>query len=126
MNYQEILAGDIARYEQLKSKSSTTTIRNENVKTDVDPRRSKLIGEIVMAHFPELECFHPKLNKAANEKEFKLFGDFLTKISKYKPLQTAINQMVEDKLAEKKDESPEPECATCKSALFEGAGGEGA
>lgn len=56
-----------------------------------------MIGEIFTKFFPEIECFRPQLNHAADEREFRMFSEFLKKISKYKPVQTAWSQMIERK-----------------------------
>lgn len=100
MDFQKILAGDIARYDQSQVESSYVPNLSEKVKTNIESRRSMLLGEILLARFPELNCFQPQLNKAANDWEFKPFNNFLESISKGKKFQDALKKMVSDKQAE--------------------------
>ena len=94
MNFREILDADIARYEESYRQPSPKTVQDKSVKTNVELRRIKIIGEIVLKHFPDLECFQPQLNQAANEREFKPFEDFLVRISKYKPVEEARKKIL--------------------------------
>ena len=121
MNFREILEADIALYEQKQGEFLSETIPDESVKTNINPKRSQLIGEIMIIHFPDLECFQPQLNKAANKKEFQLFEDFLTAISSDKTFKKELKKMVESKRTEcetKKIKSTKRR-TTCKSALLE-------
>lgn len=99
MNFQEIMTADIARYEEEERQLLCKSADSENVKTNIDSRRSRLIGEIMLAHFPELNCFQPKLNKAANKCEFEPFENFLNVLSKSKVFQKNLKKIVEDKQA---------------------------
>lgn len=100
MDFREILDADIAQYEQNHRRDISKPVQDESVKTDVDPRRSKLIGEIMMKHFPELKCFRPQLNRAANAREFRPLEEFLDKFSNYEPVKTALEELVAKKQAE--------------------------
>lgn len=95
VNFHEILEADIARYEKAHAQFSSKCVHDEQVKTDVDPRRSKLIGEMMIKYFPELKCFRPQLNQAANEIEFKPLEEFLAAISKYKPVQNKLLEVTQ-------------------------------
>lgn len=100
MTFREILEADITRYEQNNHNlSSLEPVKDESAKTKVDFRLKLQLGEVLMKIFPELQCFQPQLNAAANDVEFKPFEEFLAEISQSKSCQKALKKMVEDKLA---------------------------
>lgn len=99
MNFQDILKADIAHYERLHDQSLPQPEKDQTTKTDVDFQRKELIGEFFMEYFPEAKCFRPQLKKGANKDEFKLFADFLEKISKSNIVKKAWSKTVESKQA---------------------------
>lgn len=97
MNFQEIMKADIARFEQMHSQLLPQPEKGQSAKTNIDFRRNILIGQFFTEIFPDVKYFQPKLNQAANAEEFKLFADFLEKISKSKTVQKAWSQTIENK-----------------------------
>lgn len=97
MNFREIIKSDIARYEQMHDKFSPQPEKDQSTKSNIDFRRNILIGQFFTASFPDVKYFQPKLNQAASDEEFKLFADFLEKISKLKTVQKAWSQTIENK-----------------------------
>lgn len=121
MTFEEILAADIANYERQHGQAVPEAPQDESVKTNVDFRRNIQLGQMLVEHFPELECFRPQLHAAANAAEFQLFEDFLIEISKNRTFQSALKKMIKAKLAEQKKSEAE---VKCKSAPLGSTGNE--
>lgn len=107
MTFQEKIAADAARYAQEQIQPLCAPAQDEKIKSNVDLHLCKILGEMLLTQFPELHCFHPQSNSAANDREFRPFKEFLSEISEKKTLQKYFEKMIMAKKAEvKNDESP--------------------
>jgi hypothetical protein len=125
MTFAERIAADIAKGQREQQQNEdqqhqlhAATLRDElarqhpeapldeRVKGNIGFSRIVRVGERVMERFPELDCFHPQLNKVANAAEFKLFDEFLTIVATNQECREAFQSMVDSKKAEHETQGP--------------------
>jgi hypothetical protein len=104
MTIQERIGSDRGKYKLQQNQQLLSALaqeypadepRDQRVKTNVNPQRAKVVGEMVIRHFPELQGFHPQLNEAANTKEFEPLDAFFATLASlrscYETMQAALN-----------------------------------
>ncbi len=110
MTIQERIASDRAKYKlqqnqqrneelrcELTQEHPADEPRDERVKTNIDPKRAQIIGEVFVRHFPELQGFHPMLNESANASEFKQLDEFFSALASFKSCYDALQAILNDK-----------------------------